>query len=97
MLQWHQALGFITLAALAVTDVIGTLSYYDKYTASGTDTGQFTTAHEGLAISTTISFGVDRHPGAGSAQSVSQAAQARRGALHKMSMLMATSALRRRS
>lgn len=58
LLLWHQALGFVTLGALAVTDVIGTLSYYDKYVSTGTDTGKFTTWHEGLGIGTTAAFGV---------------------------------------
>lgn len=57
LLVWHQALGFVTLAALAATDIVGQLNYDDKYTRSGTDTGRFATAHEGLGIGTTIAFG----------------------------------------
>lgn len=58
LLTWHQALGFVTLAALAATDIVGQLNYDDKYLRSGTDTGQFATAHEGLGIGTTVLFGV---------------------------------------
>jgi hypothetical protein len=90
MLQWHQALGFITLAALAVTDVIGTLSYYDKYTAGGTDTGQFTTAHEGLAIGTSISFGVTGILALAAPNPYPKPLKLDAALLHKMSMLMAT-------
>jgi hypothetical protein len=90
MLQWHQALGFITLAALAVTDVIGTLSYYDKYTASGTDTGQFTTAHEGLAIGTSISFAATGILALAAPNPYPKPLKLDAALLHKMSMLMAT-------
>ena len=90
MLQWHQALGFITLAALAVTDVIGTLSYYDKYTASGADTGRFTTWHEGLAIGTSVSFGVTGILALAAPNPYPKPLKLDAALLHKMSMLMAT-------
>lgn len=90
MLQWHQALGFITLAALAVTDVIGTLSYYDKYTASGSDTGRFTTYHEWLAIGTSVSFGVTGILALAAPNPYPKPLKLDAALLHKMSMLMAT-------
>src|SRR4029077_15793303 len=31
LLKWHQALGFVTLVALAATDIIGQLNYQDKF------------------------------------------------------------------
>ncbi len=52
ILKLHQAFGFVTLGALAATNIVGTFNYVDKYSASGTDTGKFTTAHEGLGIGT---------------------------------------------
>ena len=58
MLQWHQALGFVTLVALAATDIIGQLNYQDKFVSSGTDAGTFATAHEWMGIGTTTLFGV---------------------------------------
>lgn len=58
MLKWHQALGFVTLAALAATDIIGQLNYQDKFVASGTDAGTFATAHEIMGIGTTTLFGI---------------------------------------
>ena len=81
LLKWHVALGFVTLAALAATDIIGTLNYYDKYNSNGTDTGQYSTYHEGLGIGTTALFGVTGILALAGAESLSQAAQARRGAL----------------
>ena len=56
LLRWHVALGFVTLAALAATDIIGQLNYQDKFAATGTDAGTFATVHEGLAIGTTGLF-----------------------------------------
>ncbi|HWE27468.1 MAG TPA: hypothetical protein VHB97_05665 [Polyangia bacterium] len=90
MLQWHQALGFVTLAALAVTDVIGTLSYYDKYTAAGTDTGRFTTAHEWLAIGATTTFGVTGILALAAPNPYPKPLKLDAALLHKMSMLAAT-------
>lgn len=90
MLQWHQALGFVTLVALAATDVIGTLSYYDKYTASGTDTGRFTTAHEWMAIGTTTTFGVTGILALAAPNPYPKPLKLDAALLHKMSMLMAT-------
>jgi cytochrome b561 len=58
LLQWHQALGFVTLGLLAITDIIGTLNYYDKYASNGVDTGKYSTWHEGLGIGTASLFGV---------------------------------------
>jgi hypothetical protein len=55
MLFWHQILGFITLGALAATDIIGTLNYVDKF-GGGNASGAFQQAHIGLAAGTTITF-----------------------------------------
>jgi hypothetical protein len=90
MLQWHQALGFVTLAALAVTDVIGTLSYYDKYSANGSDNGQFTTAHEWLGIGTATTFGVTGILAPAAPNPYPKPIKLDAALLHKMSMLMAT-------
>jgi hypothetical protein len=90
LLQWHQALGFATLAALAVTNIIGTLDYYDKYTAAGTDTGVYATAHEGLAIGTTIMFGATGILALSAPNPYPKPLKLDAALLHKMSMLMAT-------
>jgi hypothetical protein len=55
LLKWHQALGFVTLGALAATDIIGQLNYMDKY-GGGNDTGTYYNAHLGLGIATTAVF-----------------------------------------
>jgi hypothetical protein len=90
LLQWHQALGFATLAALAVTDIIGTLDYYDKYSAAGTDTGNFATAHEGLAIGTTVLFGATGIVALSAPNPYPKPLKLDAALLHKMSMLVAT-------
>jgi hypothetical protein len=55
MLTTHQALGFITLGLLAVTNILGTFLYVDKY-GGGTDTATLYPWHEGFAIATTLTF-----------------------------------------
>jgi hypothetical protein len=55
LLQAHQAIGFITLGALAATLVIGQLNYQDKY-GGGDDRGTYYNAHLGLAIATSATF-----------------------------------------
>jgi hypothetical protein len=57
MLVAHQAFGFATLALLAATAVVGTLSYADKY-GGGPDDGRYETSHLGLASSATATFAV---------------------------------------
>lgn len=89
MLQWHQALGFATLVALAATNIIGTLSYYDKYTANGTDNGAYTTAHEGLGIGTTALFGVTGILAIAAPNPYPKPIKLDAALLHKMSMLAA--------
>jgi|SRR6185312_9406672 len=89
LLKWHQALGFATLAALAVTDIIGTLNYYDKYDANGVDTGKFTTWHEGLGIGTTGLFGITGILALAAPNPYPKPIKLDAALLHKMSMLMA--------
>jgi len=57
LLVAHQVLGFVTLGTLIATDIVGQLNYNDKYASSGTDTGKFYSAHEGLGISVATLFG----------------------------------------
>jgi hypothetical protein len=56
LMPWHRALGLVTLAMLLASNILGSLDYYDKYDARGTDTGQFTGWHEGLSIGATAAF-----------------------------------------
>jgi hypothetical protein len=55
LLTAHQALGFITLGLLVVTNILGTLEYVDKY-GGGTDTGQLLPYHATFASITTVTF-----------------------------------------
>ena len=90
LLQWHQALGFATLALLAVTDIIGSLNYYDKYDANGTDRGTFTTWHEGLGIGTASLFAVTGVLALAAPNPYPKPVKLDAALLHKLSMLMAT-------
>ena len=90
LLKWHQALGFVTLVALAATDIIGTLSYYDKYTANGTDTGTFTTYHEGLGIGTAGLFGITGILALSAPNPYPKPVKFDAALVHKLSMLMAS-------
>ena len=90
LLKWHVALGLVTLAALAATDVIGTLSYYDKYTANGADTGAYTTWHEGLAIGTSGLFGITGILALAAPNPYPKPVRFDSSLVHKLSMLMAT-------
>jgi cytochrome b561 len=90
LLKWHVALGFVTLAALAATDIIGTLNYYDKYDANGTDTGQFSTYHEGLGIGTASLFAVTGVLALAAPNPYPKPLKLDAALLHKLSMLMAT-------
>ena len=80
LLQVAQALGFVTLAALAVTDVIGTLNYYDKYV--GRRQRHRPVRHHARSARHRHDRPLrhHRHPRARGAQSLSEAAQARRRA-----------------
>jgi len=55
VLTWHQGLGLATLGALALTMVLGTLDYVDKF-GGGDYTGKYTAAHEGVSIVATAGF-----------------------------------------
>src|SRR6478735_3984899 len=54
MLIAHQVLGFITLGALAATNIIGTLHYVDKFAGDHDD--RFKDAHLYLGIGTSVVF-----------------------------------------
>jgi cytochrome b561 len=90
LLQWHQALGFVTLGLLAITDIIGTLNYYDKYAAPGTDTGKFSTWHEGLGIGTAGLFGVTGILALAAPNPYPKPLRLDAALIHKVSMAVAT-------
>ncbi len=90
LLKWHVALGFVTLAAVAVTDIVGTFNYYDKYTANGTDTGSFATWHESLGIGTTGLFGITGILALAAPNPYPKPLKLDAALLHKVSMALAT-------
>lgn len=90
LLIWHQALGFVTLAALATTDIIGQLDYDDKYTRSGTDKGTFATWHEGLGIGTAGLFGVTGILALAAPNPYPKPLRFDAALVHKLSMALAT-------
>jgi hypothetical protein len=90
LLKWHQALGFATLGVLAITNIIGTLNYYDKYDANGIDTGKFNGWHEGLGIGSATIFGVTGILALAAPNPYPKPLKLDAALLHKMSMLMAT-------
>src|SRR5260370_31884045 len=55
MLQFHQLAGFLTLASLTTTVVLGQLDYLDKYGGRG-DTGTFHVWHRWMGVAATGIF-----------------------------------------
>lgn len=55
LLTAHQIGGFVTLASLAATVIVGHLNYHDRY-VSGDFSDRYQIAHRGLAIATTGLF-----------------------------------------
>jgi hypothetical protein len=55
MLVTHQVFGFVTLGLLAVTLVLGTLNYVDKF-GGGDYTGTYNTPHLALAVGSSATF-----------------------------------------
>lgn len=90
LLKWHQALGFVTLVALAATDVIGQLNYQDKFASTGTDAGTFATAHEFLGIGTTVAFGVTGILALAAPNPYPKPIKLDAALVHKLSMALAT-------
>ncbi len=55
LLVAHQVMGFVTLGLLAVTLILGTLNYVDKF-GGGNDTGAYYDWHTGFAGMATATF-----------------------------------------
>jgi hypothetical protein len=56
LMPWHRALGLATLALLTVGNILGSLAYYDKYDARGSDNGRLAPWHEGVSLGATAAF-----------------------------------------
>ncbi len=92
MLLFHQALGFVTLAALTATVVIGQLNYYDKY-MSGDYSGRYEAAHLGLGISTTVLFGATGLLAVTAPNPYPKPLRLDTALVHKVSMALATAGM----
>jgi len=92
ILQAHQALGFVTLAGLAATLVIGQLNYQDKYGGGG-DTGRFYPAHLGLAASTTALFATTGILALAAPNPYPKPVRFDAALVHKLSMALATAGM----
>ena len=88
----HQAVGFVTLAALAATVVIGHLNYYDKY-QSGDFSGRYEKAHIGLGISTSITFGATGLLAVFAPNPYPKPIRFDTALVHKLSMILATAGM----
>ncbi len=92
LLLAHQAIGFVTLAALAATVVIGHLNYYDKY-QSGDFSGRYEKAHLGLGIGTSITFGTTGLLAVLAPNPYPKPIRLDTALIHKISMIMATAGM----
>ena len=98
LLTIHQAVGLALLGGMAATVVLGQLNYDDKY-AGGGDTGKYITAHETVALATTVVFATAGllalfapSPDAGEL-SLDAQPQVSRSTLHKTAMAVATAGM----
>jgi hypothetical protein len=93
LLLTHQALGFATLAVFAASIVIGQLNYDDKYTSSGTDTGQFKVWHEGLGVTTASLFALTGIAALAAPNPYPKPVKFDAALVHKVSMAVATAGM----
>jgi hypothetical protein len=92
MLQWHQGLGFVTLAGLAATCIIGQLNYQDKY-GRGADDGRYYNAHFGLGVATTGLFAVSGMLAITAPNPYPKPVRFDSALVHKLSMALATAGM----
>lgn len=92
MLSTHQILGFVTLAALTATVVVGQLNHYDMY-LSGNQTGRFRYAHLGLGIGTSALFGSTGLLAVFAPNPYPKPVRFDTALLHKVAMILATAGM----
>ncbi len=92
MLTAHQAIGFVTLAALAATCVVGQLNYYDKY-MSGDFNEQYARPHLWLGIGTTALFAVTGLLAVAAPNPYPKEVKFDTALVHKISMAIATAGM----
>lgn len=92
MLTTHQIMGFVTLAALTATVVVGQLNHYDMY-LSGDQTGRYRSAHLGLSIGTTSLFAGTGFLAVFAPNPYPKPVRFDTALLHKVSMILATAGM----
>ncbi|MBL9004795.1 MAG: hypothetical protein JNJ46_11145 [Myxococcales bacterium] len=92
MLSTHQIMGFVTLAALTATVVVGQLNHYDMY-LSGDQTGRYRYAHLGLGIGTAALFGSTGFLAVFAPNPYPKPVRFDTALLHKVAMILATAGM----
>lgn len=92
LLTSHQIMGFVTLAALTATVVVGQLNHYDMY-LSGDQTGRYRPAHLGLSIGTTSLFAGTGFMAVFAPNPYPKPVRFDTALLHKISMILATAGM----
>lgn len=92
LLTSHQIMGFVTLAALTATVVLGQLNHYDMY-LSGDQTGRYRSAHLGLSIGTTSLFAGTGFMAVFAPNPYPKPVRFDTALLHKVSMILATAGM----
>jgi hypothetical protein len=91
----HQALGFITLAAMAATCVIGQMNYVARYGSfnNGQDYDTFQNAHIGLVSATSVLFATIGVLGVAAPNPYPKPIKFDTALVHKVSMILATAGM----
>lgn len=92
LLLSHQALGFVALAALSATVIIGHLNYNDRY-VSGDFTDRYQAAHIGLAATTTSLFALTGILALAAPNPYPKPTRLDTALVHKISMALATAGM----
>ena len=92
LLTTHQIVGFVALAALTATVVVGQLNHYDMY-LSGDQTGRYRSAHLGLSIGTSALFAGTGFMGVFAPNPYPKPIRFDTALLHKVSMILATAGM----
>jgi hypothetical protein len=91
----HQALGFITLAAMAATCVVGQMNYVARYGSfnNGQDYDTFQNAHIGLVSATSALFATIGILGVAAPNPYPKPIKFDTAFVHKLSMILATAGM----
>ncbi len=92
MLQFHQLAGFLTLASLTSTVVLGQLDYLDKYGGRG-DTGTFHLWHRWMGVAATGIFAGTASLAVFAPVPIEKKARLDTATLHKIAMTVAAAGM----